>query len=1365
MTTPHERVAESFISAGEELRRFQERSEAHRRRRYYPFVQKAAEEEERNQKLVMEFERRGLAAMTGLPVGAPLKDVNDALEKILEARGPEEPIKEAQAARGGVWGLAGMPAMMTLKGAVAPLGERYQEKFIEPSAASWTGLAQKFIPGQQEIERTADELVKAGVPPADAIALAYQMSDLATGVKGAIELAADPFMWTAAPGVARGAVGAARLGAKGARAVGQAAKVGAKRLAELPVPAARESLEALWNRASVPARATLAKEAGLEGKVGSKAWTALTDAEKRVLEQSAVRAEAAQVAKPVEAARAAEAVPKVGTPEYVEYWAAKPEAEQAAELARRGIQPEQISEGMPFGPQVAVGGEVPPVVPPAAEAAAAIPPAAIPPAESLEPIIPEGTARAITIAEEKVRQAAPGLVSRAFDAFPVTRPIYRFFVPARALSEAQHVAWVAKSAAVSEYQTLAFAARSKALRALDEAFGPAFKTGAKADVAYVGPAERAQSRLIGTTVDVLPNPEYYALSQAQRQAIAQARTYENTFLDMAVNEYGAKIGRFPTKEGAAFVPNVDVSESALEITGNVYTAARVGRAKTRVWQDAISRQMHDPSFKPEMNLEVLFGGADQAKATLIASEVFKTRLGGLTKLEVLQKTHPKLATKMTALRKRLVSLKGSAGRLETRVQTAVDEFLASPIDDIDLVTLRDSLDVKLARGPRAGMDVAALQKEISQVRTQIKGLQPYWKAANLKPYVFVKEGVFRYFPVTEAKSLRQLLEVSTNPALSLAWEVRNIAFNLDLSPITGVHLPLGFLADPLGTARQLVRGTRTAVQRRSFLEAVKPSALVDDIARDPVSWGEFAAVSGRPVGATAKEFAGGIINRIPRYTRANEAMFTLVTRRTKAMFDDLVRGAEKAGIPHNEAVVAASEAVHQAIPLIDHALLGQSAARAKLLQSVTISPSFLLRPPQLMAQAAKALVKAGLRQPLTLQEKMALRVALTMGATIETISVTSAAIDAWAHDRDPRKAAIDALGDMSLHLFNGRKIPLGGPYRSLVNALKPQWINREMDYMMPFAGVGRWALGKMTPALRTQYDLIRNKDFFGRRIMTGDFPVNILQAVAYEFEGAVPLSISAWIEGKRTGASIEKTAEESATQALGTSLYERPGPWSMRTEWRDEIRDYLAIPSNALERKAAGITTTREVYRKRHPDVDAKLFITGYVSTVSTDAAGGIVEQLLQENNLDPSRISGVEAEEEARAEYERLGVKDTRNTPTTRLVNRLDIAKKPEAPIVPQTPVQLSVPVPVQRWNAVSERLDTRLLQALVRVWYQSGKLTEEEEVRLRDIHKDYSFGQPNFNTWLKQTLRQTHELAAWMQPGMLNLPETGMPQRAATR
>jgi len=936
--------------------------------------------------------------------------------------------------------------------------------------------------------------------------------------------------------------------------------------------------------------------------------------------------------------------------------------------------------------------------------------------------MPEGITRDIALAREKIRQAEPGAISRALDALPGLRHLYRFFVPARNLTKAQHEGWVAKSMSESRYLTEAFGRRNEVFQELDSAFGPGFKTGEKAQLSYIGPSDRAKSPLVGRAIDVLPNPEHYVLNQSQLDAVASVRAYGDEFLDKVSREYGVKIGRFPIKENAAFVPNVDVSDDALELMGNAWTAARVGRAKTRVWEDAIARQAYTPDFQPETNLVRLFEASDVAKGHMVSKEVLKRSVGGKTLVEVKDALHPKLrkykesvATKIRNLRARIDTAEREssiAARQEKQVSTQVSQAqkrarpMLERIDELgdefgpelshlsgqtrELLLRAAALErrgvvLKLRRetATARGIDLAV---ELDKLAPLLDNLQKRYKSVGLGDNVLVEKGIFRYFPKKDADSLDQLLEVSTNPVLSAAWEIRNIKFNLDLSPITGVHLPLGFLADPVGTIGQLLRGTRTAAERGQFLRDLTPAGLAEKIAGDP-TWAEFAAVSGRPMGQTATEYSGGILRRIPGFSKANEAMFTAVTYRSKAMYDGLVQDYVKAGIPRNEAIIAASENVHRVIPLIDHALLGQSQARAKLIQSLTISPSFIFRPPELMAEAATALVKVGLKQTLTTKQKMALRTMMMMAATVQTISITSAVMDAWKNDKDVWKAGLSATDDMSIHLMDGRQIPLGGPYRSMINAMKPVWVNRDMDYMVPFWNMPRWALGKMTPAFRTQYDMIKNRDFRNRRIRTGEFPMNLLQGVMYEFEGVVPLSIGKWSEGWRTGATLAKTAEESFTQSLGTSLYDRQGPWVMRSEWRNELRQYWDIPTDPNKLGTKDNPVSRTTYRQRTPMTDAKLFIIGDVTSLmrikgnplqTSSRSVLLVLSLIRENNIDPDDIRGIRERKEDRAAAEKAGRRLTPN-PVDRLISLLEEARPAEtAPASREPTPALPAPTPV---------------------------------------------------------------------------------------
>ena len=64
--------------------------------------------------------------------------------------------------------------------------------------------------------------------------------------------------------------------------------------------------------------------------------------------------------------------------------------------------------------------------------------------------------------------------------------------------------------------------------------------------------------------------------------------------------------------------------------------------------------------------------------------------------------------------------------------------------------------------------------------------------------------------------------------------------------------------------------------------------------------------------------------------------------------------------------------------------------------------------------------------------------------------------------------------------------------------------------------------------------------------------------------------------------------------------------------------------------------------------------------------------------------------------------------------------------------------------WDEVSQRFSSGDLQALDRVWNESGELSSGEETRLRAVFEDFPLGQTNFNVWLKRTLRQAQANAA---------------------
>ena len=184
--------------------------------------------------------------------------------------------------------------------------------------------------------------------------------------------------------------------------------------------------------------------------------------------------------------------------------------------------------------------------------------------------------------------------------------------------------------------------------------------------------------------------------------------------------------------------------------GDAGRAARTGRTKPRAYQSGAERQSADTTFKPQTNINVLLSGLDDAKSSMAAPPTFAGAGGRKPKLGGIAETHPELYATMTGLREQLASLRGSKSTLDQKLRNALDDFLASPAEDLDLVDVQSALDVKLAGGKRVGMDTKVLQTQIDATRLAIKELRPAWEAADMKPYTFVQEGLYRWLPIEQA---------------------------------------------------------------------------------------------------------------------------------------------------------------------------------------------------------------------------------------------------------------------------------------------------------------------------------------------------------------------------------------------------------------------------------------------------------------------------------------------------------------------------------------------------------------------------------------------------------------------------------------
>jgi uncharacterized protein (DUF433 family) len=240
------------------------------------------------------------------------------------------------------------------------------------------------------------------------------------------------------------------------------------------------------------------------------------------------------------------------------------------------------------------------------------------------------------------------------------------------------------------------------------------------------------------------------------------------------------------------------------------------------------------------------------------------------------------------------------------------------------------------------------------------------------------------------------------------------------------------------------------------------------------------------------------------------------------------------------------------------------------------------------------------------------------------------------------------------------------------------------------------------------------------------------------------------------------------SEFIGIPIPQRASVWER--EWRSDLEPYLDIPTDPLDRKAEGIKYDRDRYRANHPDIDAKLFIIGDVTSLKRASSITIVKRLVAEYGIDPTQIRAVREYQKEQEKRKKLGLGRGKVTPVDRLIQDLlelgtvapaEESSTPGAPPRggarlpgpwPQakprafpTPTSRIAPLPEgdQRWQEVQGELDTSLLQALNRVWFENGELTDDESNRLKSVHQRHPFNQPNFNAWHKQVLRQVHQNA----------------------
>jgi hypothetical protein len=709
------------------------------------------------------------------------------------------------------------------------------------------------------------------------------------------------------------------------------------------------------------------------------------------------------------------------------------------------------------------------------------------------------------------------------------------------------VAMKAQTGARADVAVKTLATRFNIIEDFKKLFGTDVLHGAISDIKFIGSKEEV-SPINGTLLDIVQRSQLYDLTTEQKTFLKNFEARNNELLAYINDGYGTDVGQYVTDnlEGQ-YLPNIDSSDEALKrFEGHDRRAIATGRAKTRFYNSAAERMKADSTFKPILDVQKLIEGMDGFKAGAAGGQAFKTALGGKTKEDVMKETHPELYDKMQALKKKLSSLQGSIGTLDRKLAKVIDRFRNSPMEDVDLTDLSYDLDPFIERGQRLGLNKKDIQNMISEVKADIAELRKSWEVANLKPYVFVQDGIYRYFNQDMIPYIKEILKTTDSWLVNMMQNLRGTAFSGDLSPIIGVQTPLGALFDPLGSLQFAGSELKKMSKEGDILRTFTVKGLVKEINDDPYAWGEFFTLLGKSPSGTPQEFAGGFLRFIPGFGQFNEATFTFVIHQMKALWVRQTNSLIKHGVPEIEAKVIAMRNTTEVYPVIDSALMGYSPARAKIINSLVTSISFMYKPAEMITDSIDGIAQMAMLKKPSPRQQLAVERMVILSASCMATSVISAFMNAKANGKDDDEtwqAILDVINPNSsdfcaIIVNNNFRIPIGGPYRAIVKALFPQEVEG-VPIPVPFGGVGGFLWNRLSPAIGAVRDLVANKDYYGKQIITGTSTIEkIIRGIEYGLESVLPLTLGTIIEDIRKGETANLW-EDIMSQFAGFNLNER----------------------------------------------------------------------------------------------------------------------------------------------------------------------------------------------------------------------------------
>ena len=714
-------------------------------------------------------------------------------------------------------------------------------------------------------------------------------------------------------------------------------------------------------------------------------------------------------------------------------------------------------------------------------------------------------------------------------------------------------------------------------------------------------------------------------------------------------------GVFLSNVNAARKHTVDIAH---QLDSENYSAVLGGRKQTRYYETAAQRIQAESArgipeserFVPQLDIEILQAGMDNSKATFASQEVFMNGSGGMSYVQAMDIVNPglrryrdELAARVQGLRNRInnaeqtgkatkrkliqadTEIRNSKKRAEPmleRIEGIGDKgadvdpelsYLSGQIRELMIIANKKANKgvVLSERMIEVGKKKRTMLAELDSLSEKLTDVRKKYKAAGLEnkktgiSYERVNVGtkdaaIYKYYTSDNAKAIR---EVTRKPEGLEKWiidfveTVRGTAFAGDLSPIAGIQLPIFAIFHPVKAVSRIVGTGLDSIRSRDAFRAFREDTMMKAVSEDVQGYRDLAFWSGNPIaGDTPTEFSGGLLKMIPGFSTANRSMYMVVQRQMKSAYDLNLKLLAQNNITGNTAKAVAADAATMVTPLWNPSRFALSPARAAALRALPTSISFITRPAALMHTATTGFVKMGMKQPLTPNELLAVRLAINYAATSMTLSLTTHVLDALERGVDPWEAAKRAINPMSptfgdvMVPFTGRRILLGGPYRGLIRAIVPRQIKGK-GVPVPFAGIPNYAKNRITPAVQTQVRLARNRDFYGGEILKGNFSEQIFRGLMYEFEGMAPLTIGSGIGGIRRGLSVAGAAEEAGATFFGQNIDKEMPYQAMNTEVEQWAADRNLPEKYGREVKSFSDLgpADQNLYSQEHPESVAAL--------------------------------------------------------------------------------------------------------------------------------------------------------------------------------